>query len=225
MTGDIRRWIAPLHRAQKYLDQLKSSSIKTYSINPVRPETSKFLENDWIAPKPGTDTALMLALMHELIAAGMANKSFLDKYTFGFDALKNYILCSTDGVEKNAEWAGERNRHSSFCHSQSCPRFGNSSDDADDWLGASQRARYGEQFPWMAYALACVLGQIGFARRRDRIKLPLPDGGVPVRKGKQPRGISSKVAPVWPLQKAWRIFSEDTGGIFRGLFLESWKGY
>ncbi len=42
----------------------------------------------------------MLALMHELIAAGMANKSFLDKYTFGFDALKNYILCSTDGVEK-----------------------------------------------------------------------------------------------------------------------------
>ena len=221
VTGDID-WITTLHRARQYLGQLKSSSIKTYSINPVRPESSKFLENDWIAPKPGTDTSLMLALMHELIAAGMENKSFLDKYTFGFDELKNYILGLTDGVEKNAEWAEKetgiqasviRNLAQDLATHRTMLMIG--------W--GPQRARYGEQFPWMAYALACVLGQIGLPGGGIGSNYHYSDGGVPVRKGIQPRGISSKVAPVWPYKKPGEFSQKIPVASFVDCFLNPGK--
>ena len=221
VTGDID-WITTLHRAREYLGQLKSSKIKTYSINPVRPETSKFLENDWIAPKPGTDAALMLALMHELITAGMANKSFLDKYTFGFDELKNYILGSTDGIEKNAEWA---EKETGIPASVIC----NLAQDLAThrtmlMIGwGPQRARYGEQFPWMAYALACVLGQIGLPGGGIGSNYHYSDGGVPVRKGKQPRGIPSKIAPVWPYKNPEEFSQKIPVASFVDCFLNPGK--
>lgn len=221
VTGDID-WITTLHRARQYLGQLKSSKIKTYSINPVRPETSKFLENDWIALKPGTDTALMPALMHELIAAGMENKSFLDKYTFGFDELKKYILGSTDGIEKNAEWAEKetgiqasviRNLAQDLATHRTMLMIG--------W--GPQRARYGEQFPWMAYALACVLGQIGLPGGGIGSNYHYSDGGVPVRKGKQSRGITSKVASVWPYKKPEEFSQKIPVASFVDCFLNPGK--
>lgn len=164
----------------------------------------------------------MLALMHELIAAGMENKSFLDKYTFGFDELKNYILGSTDGVEKNAEWAEKetgiqasviRNLAQDLATHRTMLMIG--------W--GPQRARYGEQFPWMTYALACVLGQIGLPGGGIGSNYHYSDGGVPVRKGIQPRGISSRVAPVWPYKKPEEFSQKIPVASFVDCFLNPGK--
>ena len=46
-----------------------------------------------------------------------------------------------------------------------------------------QRARYGEQPPWMAVALACVLGQIGLPGGGIGVSYHYESGGWQVGKG------------------------------------------
>ena len=65
VTNDID-WSTTLHNYFPYLEKLKDSDIKTIDINPARTETGEFLGSEWIAPKPGTDCALMLGMMYEL---------------------------------------------------------------------------------------------------------------------------------------------------------------
>jgi thiosulfate reductase/polysulfide reductase chain A len=53
----------------------------------------------WLPIKPATDIALLLAWMHVLIYDDIYNKEFVEKYTFGFDQLKEYVKNFTP------EWA------------------------------------------------------------------------------------------------------------------------
>jgi anaerobic selenocysteine-containing dehydrogenase len=50
------------------------------SINPVRTGYSA-IADEWVPIKPGTDGALLLALIHELIATGLYDREFLVRYT------------------------------------------------------------------------------------------------------------------------------------------------
>ena len=50
------------------------------SINPIRTGYSA-IADEWIPIKPGTDGALLLALVHEIIAQGLYDREFLVRYT------------------------------------------------------------------------------------------------------------------------------------------------
>jgi anaerobic selenocysteine-containing dehydrogenase len=39
------------------------------------------IADEWVPIKPGTDGALLLALMHELITLGLYDRDFLTRYT------------------------------------------------------------------------------------------------------------------------------------------------
>ena len=41
--------------------------------------------------RPGTDTALALALMHVIIAEGLYDRAFVAQHTVGFDALQTHV--------------------------------------------------------------------------------------------------------------------------------------
>ena len=60
---------------------------------------------DWVANKPGSDTALMLALVHTLVVNGLHDRAFLDRYTAGWPIFERYLLGETDGQPKDANWA------------------------------------------------------------------------------------------------------------------------
>jgi len=45
----------------------------------------------WLPIKPSTDIALLLAWIHVLIYEDIYNKEFVEKYTFGFDQLKEHV--------------------------------------------------------------------------------------------------------------------------------------
>ena len=47
---------------------------------------------EWIAAVPGTDTALMLALAHTLVAEGLHDRAFLDRYCVGWPVFERYLL-------------------------------------------------------------------------------------------------------------------------------------
>jgi thiosulfate reductase/polysulfide reductase chain A len=53
----------------------------------------------WLPIKPGTDTALMLAWMHVIVAEGLYDRDYIEKYAHGFDRLVTHLK------DKTPEWA------------------------------------------------------------------------------------------------------------------------
>jgi thiosulfate reductase / polysulfide reductase chain A len=53
----------------------------------------------WLPIKPATDLALLLSWIHVIIEEELYDKKYIEKYTFGFEALKNHVKSYTP------EWA------------------------------------------------------------------------------------------------------------------------
>ena len=62
------------------LSKFKRSGGRFISINPVRTGYSA-IADEWVPIKPGTDGALLLALVHEIIHQGLYDRDFLVRYT------------------------------------------------------------------------------------------------------------------------------------------------
>jgi len=62
------------------LSKFKRAGGRFISINPVRTGYSA-IADEWIPIKPGTDGALFMALLHELIASDLIDRPFLQRYT------------------------------------------------------------------------------------------------------------------------------------------------
>ncbi|WP_205520634.1 molybdopterin-dependent oxidoreductase [Tropicibacter sp. Alg240-R139] len=86
---------------------LKELGIPIVHIDPYFNHTAAFMGGTWIAPKPGTDTALALAIAYVWLQEGLYDKSFVTKRTHGFEAWSKYILGDEDGVKKTPEWQEE----------------------------------------------------------------------------------------------------------------------
>ena len=68
------------------------------AVDPRRSETAKRCRM-WLPIRPGTDCALALAMIHVIINEGIYDKEFVEKWTIGFDQLKNHVANFTP------EWA------------------------------------------------------------------------------------------------------------------------
>lgn len=75
----------------------KRKGAKLVCIDPRRTETADKCDVH-LALKPGTDAALALALMHELIRNGWLDHDYIARYTLGWDALR----------ERALQWSPER---------------------------------------------------------------------------------------------------------------------
>jgi anaerobic selenocysteine-containing dehydrogenase len=62
------------------ISKFKRTGGKFISINPIRTGYSA-IADEWVPIKPGTDGALLLALIHEIIAQGLYDRDFLVRYT------------------------------------------------------------------------------------------------------------------------------------------------
>ncbi len=62
------------------ISKFKRNGGRFISINPVRTGYSA-IADEWVPIKPGTDGALLLAIVHELIAQGLYDRDFLVQYT------------------------------------------------------------------------------------------------------------------------------------------------
>ena len=74
-------------------------------VSPLRGDLPEEAGAEWISNIPGTDTALMLALVHTLVVEGLHDRDFLDRYTVGWPIFERYLLGETDGQPKDADWA------------------------------------------------------------------------------------------------------------------------
>ena len=67
--------------------EAQRAGAKVVVIDPYRSRTAK--EADWhIVPKPGTDGALAMSLIHCIINGNLIDRDYVEKHTVGFDQLK-----------------------------------------------------------------------------------------------------------------------------------------
>jgi anaerobic dimethyl sulfoxide reductase subunit A len=97
----------------------QDSGSKVYSVAPDYNNSAVALGAIWVPVRPGTDSALLLAMAYHMIENNLQDQDFLDRCCVGFDAdhmpegapkednFKDYVLGTYDGVPKTAEWASE----------------------------------------------------------------------------------------------------------------------
>jgi anaerobic selenocysteine-containing dehydrogenase len=77
--------------------EAKRRGARLICIDPWRNQTARRC-HQWIAPRPGTDAALALAMMHVIIGEGLHDAEYVSAHTVGFEALAARV----------ADWTPER---------------------------------------------------------------------------------------------------------------------
>jgi anaerobic dimethyl sulfoxide reductase subunit A len=90
---------------EKVLDAVKGKGVPIVVIDPRRTRTVKRYADQWLQIYPGTDSALMLAVLHVLLTRDMVDRDFLEPRSVGFDELEAYVLGRDGSQEKSPEWA------------------------------------------------------------------------------------------------------------------------
>lgn len=130
------------------------------SVSPLRDDTAEDLTPEWLPVAPGTDTAVLLALIHVLFDEDLADLDFLGRYTVGAQRLRAYVNGEDDGIPKTPEWAAEISELPAATLRELARRMTRGRTLLN--IGWSlQRAAFGEQPLWAGLALAACLGQIG----------------------------------------------------------------
>ena len=120
----------------------------------------RFLDAEWLAPRPHSDTAIMLALAHTLVVEELHDGEFLARYCVGFESLPRLSDGRRRRRREDADWAARLSEIAAERIRGLARRMAASrSFITVNW--SLQRADHGEQPFWAAIALASMLGQIG----------------------------------------------------------------
>ena len=159
------------HRLRDDFQACVDAGVKFVNFSPLRTDAIDELNAEWLPPRPGSDTAIMLGLAHTLYTEGLHDQEFLDKYTVGFDKFLAYLIGKVDGVPKDADWAARLSEIPAI-RIRELAREMKAKRTLITTAVSLQRADYGEQPLWMTVTLAAMLGQIG-----------LPGGGYGIGYG------------------------------------------
>jgi len=194
MTTLKMGWVLPDHYGYAGLKKLKESGKKVISIDPFLSDSAQYLRADWIAPRPNTDTAILLAVAYTLEKEKLHDEKFLKDYTVGFDRFSEYLKGAEDGQEKTPEWAAsisglsaERIRELARQMSSSRTMI------MGGW--SIQRADHGEQPYWALVTVAAMLGQIGLPGGGFGFSYHYASGGAPSCNSAVPGGFSGGKSP------------------------------
>ncbi len=150
------------HRLRDELTACAEAGVEFVNLSPLRSDAADTLNAEWLPPRPGSDTAVMMGLAHTLLTEGLYDAAFLSRYTVGFDTLCAYLRGDVDGVEKDAHWAAEQSGLAAERLQRLARQMASGRTLICTAVGL-QRADHGEQPLWMTVALAAMLGQIGLA--------------------------------------------------------------
>jgi len=183
LTSNLHLW--------PFIQEARKQGARVIVIDPARTRTAQAAD-EWIAIRPGTDGALALALMHEIIQAKLHDIDYVERYTSGFTAL----------AERVADWTPER---AAVITGIPIDRIRQLAHDYATTRPAAIRINYGLQrhsgggmavrtiacLPalvgaWRDYGGGIQLSTSGFARHLDKQGLYRPD----LLNGRQPRTLN-----------------------------------
>jgi biotin/methionine sulfoxide reductase len=154
-SGGVTRHDTPGHLAA-----LGRRGVRVALVSPLRGDVPDGLAARWYPLVPATDTALLLGLAHTLAAEDLCDRTFLNRYTAGYETFEKYLTGGADGITRDAGWAA------GICgipapDIRDLARQMASARTLVTVTWSLQRIRHGEQPVWAGIALAAMLGQIG----------------------------------------------------------------
>ena len=224
---------AAYHAISGWIDKLDKAGVEIVSVSPVR-EDGPGSAAEWIAIRPNTDTAMMLALAHTLVAAGRHDREFLARHCIGFERVLPYLMGETDGVAKDAAWAA----HVTGVAPETIRALALRMAATRTMLTASwslQRADHGEQPYWALVLLAAVLGQVGlpgggfgfgYGSSANIAEPPLLYPGPAMAMGHNPAGLAIPAARIADclLQPGARYDYNGRSATYPDIRLVYWAG-
>lgn len=159
--------------------QVKKAGAEFIGIDPFYNSSYSMLDAEWIPVRPGTDTALLLAVAYVLITEDdpitnpLIDWDFLKRCTIGFDAssvpagenpqsnFKDYVLGTYDGMPKTPEWASEICGAHPAQISQLALKFGKNNKVAFLVGCASARTRNTDNLPQLVMTIGAMTGHFG----------------------------------------------------------------
>jgi biotin/methionine sulfoxide reductase len=147
------------YRMPETIQKAAARGVRFTVVSPLSDDCPPGIDTTRISARPGSDTAIMLALCHRAVATGRADRGFLNRFTTGADQFIAY-LNGNDGTEKTLDWAAAL----ADVPVAELQALWDSIATGRVMLTASwslQRGDHGEQPFWALIALAAMLGQIG----------------------------------------------------------------
>jgi len=85
--------------------EAKRRGAEVVVIDPRRTLTARRAGTWWLPCRPGTDAALMLAVLHVLLSEELADRAFLAAHAEGFEVLESHVLGRDGGPARTPRWA------------------------------------------------------------------------------------------------------------------------
>jgi len=165
-NGQINAGGVGRHVQREHMIEARDAGIEFVNVGPLRTDIDDSLNAQWLAIRPGTDKALLIAIAKTLLDEGRADTEFLEQYTVGIDEFGKYLDGVDDGIAKDADWASvicaiPADQIRELARRMAAHRTMISV----SW--SLTRQHHGEHAFWAAITVAAMLGQIG-----------LPGGGI-----------------------------------------------
>jgi len=173
-----------------YLAKAKEAGAKIICVDPRFTNSVAVFGDQWIPIRPGTDTAMLVAMAYVIVKENLHDKRFLGKYTVGFDKFKDYVMGVEDGVPKTPSWADSITKVPAAVIEKLAKEYATCKPAALIAGYSPGRTAYGEQYHRAAATLTAMTGNVGIpggsACGRDRALVysfgpGLPEGKNPVQ--------------------------------------------
>lgn len=143
------------------LAKAREKGIKIINIDPIFTDSAAVLADQWIPIRPGTDTAMLIAMAYVIITENLQDQNFIDKYTVGYDKYKAYIMGQADGIPKTPQWAEEITKVPAETIISLAKEYALNKPAALMAGWGPARTALGEQYSRAANVLCVITGNIG----------------------------------------------------------------